>query len=571
VGTAVNLSSLSTAVALALSVASCSKLDPKKIMTSGFSLFGNSALMAMGCELLISSDLPVSPGVNYDVDLISCRNDVDVSNSGPIITEDSNPLVDPENNLVRWREKTIAGVTKKVLTLKGFTIVSNWTKRYKVTVAAAEASVRVVSGNYFLSDQLETFDSKVLGGSEYACSTGGVSGFYTFRCPKGSLPKSRLELVNIGAGPGNISLPVFVPYCELWRIEPNATLGISATSVQSMLPTFTFASGSIGIDQLACISNSQQGASVSYIPALASGGLDCTDILGSTSVPVAAPLSQAVSSFFKTAGAACVSPTPSGTGVVAPPPSGGGIMTVTPTPTPNVGVAGGAGGGGLNNSDPCPETLIVIGNPTTSTAGNPVYKMGLTPTTSVSTASSLWTVTPASSPASAVVTFSGSSVAPERNIEFRANGPFGVSVSYARVNGVQCTKTLENLIPYPDCSIGTAGPASCTLTNAPTAYAVHVEAPYCWQGNVSSCSPTLVAASSTTNSAYFASPLSGRCKRLVNGAYKIYTRTCKGAPSVAQIGIGWGFTSSFVKCRSSDSRFYYVKQNSCETGDITQW
>lgn len=294
----------------------------------------------MGCDLLINSDLTISPGVNYDTDLISCNSDVDVTGSGPVLSENSNPAVDPENILVRWREKTLNGVSKKVLNLKGFTVVANWSKRYKVTIAAAEASVRVVSGNYILSDQLEVFDSKVLGsGSSYACTASGVSGYYTFKCPRGSLPKTQVVVNNQLIGGISIPIPSIIPYCELWRIANTATAGITSQSVQAMLPSMTFPSGSLGIDRLSCIGGTQQGSSVSLIPALTADGLTCTDVLGAASAPVAAPSSAALAQFFRTAGASCgqvtggtagpgTTPNTGGTGVVAP--NGGGVTQAPP-------------------------------------------------------------------------------------------------------------------------------------------------------------------------------------------------------------------------------------------------
>lgn len=437
----------------------CSKLSPKSIATNGFSLFGNSALSAMGCELLINTDLTISPGVNYDTDLISCRSDVDVSGSGPVLSENSNPSVDPENILVRWREKTVNGVTKKILNFKGFTVVANWAKRYKVTVAAAEASVRVVSGNYILSDQLEVFDSKILGsGTTYACTSNGVSGYYTFKCPKGSLPKTQVVVTTQVVAGIPIPIPVPIPYCELWRVAPNAAAGITPQSVQTMIPSMTFPAGSLGIDRLSCISGTEQGVSVSLIPAFTQDGIVCKDVLGTASAPVAAPSALALSQFFRTAGASCATAAP----------NGGPITTG-------------------NNTN---------GNGTAAPNGGPV----------------------------------------------------------------------SSATAYPNCDEGVNLPSTCSFPGFTNTYQVHVENPNCWDG--ANCS---TAAATPNTGMYFANPIQGLCKKILAGADRVFSRTCKATLGPPSLDNGWIINSGFQKCKTATSSFYYIRQGTCYSGDLSTW
>lgn len=280
---------LSLVLALILVLSGCS--EKRKILMQSVSDALNSVPLpsADSCQMVGASTVAVGPGENFDVDMVVCPTSVDVTNAIVSIVSDSASQNDPNNTFVRWREKVVGGVTKKVLNIKGFTLSPGWFRQYMVHNVPVSSDVNEsfsfqlnVANAWALTTSMEYFNMDILG-SAYACSVGGVNGYYRLQCPKGSMPR----IASLGAG-------VVVPHCQIGR---ESTPGVypSLSSLSSAFTAAGFAANTLGVDEVACVNSQYVAKSVSFVPVSAAGSnnsLQCYDAVTNTSASVPVMFSQ---------------------------------------------------------------------------------------------------------------------------------------------------------------------------------------------------------------------------------------------------------------------------------------
>ncbi len=308
---------ISLGLALCWALSACS--EKQKVLMQGVTDALNAAVPIDSgdyCQMVGAPTVAVGPGENFDVDMVVCPASQDVTNAMVTIVSDSASQNDPTNTFVRWREKTIDGVAKKVLSLKGFTLSPGWFRQYMVHNVPVSSDVNEsfsfqmnVASTWSLTTNMEYFNTDILG-SAYACSVGGVNGYYRIQCPRGSMPR----IASLGAG-------IVIPHCQVGRESPPGVY----PSASSLIPPFMaagFGANTVGVDEVACVNNQYVAKSVSFVPLATAGSnnaLQCYSSVTNTAAPVPVMFSQ-VGLFF-----AAGTNNPPGTSCT----SGGGLA-VTP-------------------------------------------------------------------------------------------------------------------------------------------------------------------------------------------------------------------------------------------------